>query len=106
VSVQKLRNVFAKGYEQVFTDELFRVHEVHVKLPIPMYTLEDYEGTVIIEGRFYENEMQLANYEVFKIEKELETQTKNGVVEILVKWKGWPEKYNQWIPQKDLVRDY
>lgn len=106
VSVQKLRNVFAKGYAQTFTDELFRVHEIHVKLPIPMYTLTDYDGTDILAGRFYENEMQLADYDVFKIEKELGKRTRNGVAEVLVKWKGWPEKYNQWISQESLVREY
>lgn len=106
VSIQKARNVFAKGYAQIFTDELFKVHKVHTALPIPMYTLIDYNQDEIIEGRFYENEMQLASYDVFKVEKELESRVRNGKTEVLVKWKGWPEKYNQWILKSDFVKDY
>ena len=25
-----------------------------------------------------------------------------GKKEVLVKWKGWPEKFNSWIPALDL----
>lgn len=106
VSIQKLRNVFAKGYDQVFTDELFKIGELHTKLPIPMYSLTDYNGEEKIEGRFYENELQRANYEVFKVEEVLERRSKKGKKEVLVKWKGWPEKYNQWIPERDITRTY
>ena len=106
VSVQKLRNVFAKGYQQVFTDELFKIHEVHTKLPIPMYTLSEYDGETIIEGRFYENEIQLAKYEVFKVEREIRKRVKNGIAQTYVKWKGWPEKYNQWISDKNIISEY
>ena len=106
VSVQKIRNVFAKGYQQVFTDELFKVHEVHTKLPVPMYTLTEFDGETVIEGRFYENEMQKANFETYKIEKVVDKRTRAGVREILVKWKGWPKKYNQWIPESNVERSY
>ena len=105
VSIQKYKNVFAKGYDQVFTDELFKIYEVHTKLPISMYTLTEYDGTVIT-GRFYENELQLAKYDVYKVEKVLKTRRRKGVSESFVKWKGWPDKYNQWIPDTDVVREY
>jgi len=106
VSVQKLRNVFAKGYEQLFTDELFRVSEIHTKLPIPMYSLVEYDGETVIEGRFYENEMQLAEYEVYKVEKVLRKRVTNNTEEVYVKWKGWPARYNQWIPASDIEIHY
>ena len=28
---------------------------------------------------------------------------KDGIRQILVKWKGYPEKFNQWINENDLV---
>lgn len=105
VSVQKLRGVFAKGYTQTFTDELFKVREVHTSLPIPMYSLWDYNGEEQIEGRFYENEMQRANYEIFKVEKVLRTRVVNGEKEFLVAWKGWPQKFNSWVKEKEFVTD-
>lgn len=108
VSIQKLRGVFAKGYEKVFTEELFKIKKVHTKLPIPQYTLTDYTGEEELSGRFYENEMQLATYDVFKVEKELNERfnSETGEEEVLVKWLGWPEKYNEWISKTKITRDY
>lgn len=106
VSIQKLNNVFAKGYHQVFTDHLYKITEVHTKLPIPMYSLSEYDGSEKIEGRFYANELQLANFEVYKVEKIKKERVKNGVREVLVKWKGWPEKYNSWEPKTNIVKEY
>jgi len=106
VSIQKLNNVFAKGYHQVFTDHLYKITEVHTKLPIPMYSLSEYDGSEKIEGRFYANELQLANFEVYKVEEIRKERTRNGVKEVLVKWKGWPEQYNSWEPKTNIVKEY
>lgn len=107
VSIQKLGNVFAKGYYQMFTDHLYKVREIHTKLPIPMYSLIDYDGKEEIEGRFYANELQLANFEVYKVERVLkERVNRNGKKEVLVKWKGWPDKFNSWEPKSNIVRTY
>ena len=107
VSIQKLGNVFAKGYYQMFTDHLYKIREVHTKLPIPMYSLVDYDGKEDIEGRFYANELQLANFDVYKVETiKKERVNKNGIREVLVKWKGWPEKYNSWEPKTNIIRTF
>lgn len=115
VSMQKEKSIFGKGYTQVFTDELFKIYEVHDKLPIPMYTLIDFDHDFrdvdsvednLVHGRFYENELQLANYDVFKVDKELKRRTKKGRKEVFVSWKGWPKKYNQWIPVSNVSRVY
>ena len=106
VSLQKEKGVFAKGYTQVFTDELYKITEVHSNLPIPMYSLETLDGTEKVIGRFYENEMQKANYDVFKIEKILDKRVRDGLEEFFVKWKGWPSSYNQWIPAANVTRVY
>ena len=50
VSLQKIKTVFAKGYEKVFTEELIKVKEVHSKLPIPQYTLTDWSGKAVLKG--------------------------------------------------------
>ena len=38
------------------------------------------------------------NQEIFRVEKVL--KKKNG--KSSVKWKGWPEKFNSWIPDEWL----
>ena len=108
VSLQKIKTVFAKGYEKVFTEELFKVKEVHSKLPIPQYTLTDWSGKEVLKGRFYENEMQLATYDVYKVERILDERTNpdSGETEVLVKWLGWPDRFNEWIPKENITRDY
>ena len=108
VSIQKLKGVFAKGYEKVFTEELFKIKKVHTKLPIPQYTLGEYYGNKLLAGRFYENELQKADYEVFKIEKVLDQRqnVETNDEEVYVKWMGWPDRYNQWISKSLIEKDY
>lgn len=108
VSIQKIKNIFAKGYEKVFTEELFKVRKVHTKLPIPQYTIGEYYGNKLLAGRFYENELQKATYEVFKIEQVLDKRIneETGEEELLVKWMGWPDSHNEWIPKERVTRDF
>ena len=68
-----------------------------------MYQLKDYNND-IIEGYFYEPEHQIAyldNDIVYKIGKILK-RTRNKKKEILVKWKGWPKKFNSWILEENV----
>ena len=69
-----------------------------------MYQLKDYNNEVI-ESLFYEPELQLAYMDsnvVYKIEDILKRRKRNGIPEVLVKWKGWPVKFNSWIPESDI----
>ena len=59
----------------------------------------------VIESYFYEPELQIAyidSDEIYKIEKILQKRKRNRISEVLVKWKGWPDKFNSWIPESDL----
>jgi len=59
VRVTKQKIVFAKGYEQTFSTEIFRVVEVISRVPQPVYELSDLQNRPI-EGRFY-------NYDLVKV---------------------------------------
>ena len=61
------------------------------------YELKDLLGESI-KGKFYEPELQLIVKEddVYDVEKVLKTRRRNGQVEYLVKWRGYPEKFNSW----------
>ena len=54
-----------------------------------------------IEGSFYEQELQKAKQQTFRIEKVLRRENKKKMA--LVKWSGYPDKFNSWISFKDLV---
>lgn len=101
VRIKKDKNVFSRGYLPTFTDEVFKVVEVIDHLPIEMYQITEWDGTEI-KGNFYSEELSLVKGNIFKIEKRLRSRTVRGQKEIYVKWEGFPNKYNQWIPITDL----
>ena len=103
VRISKHKHVFEKGYLPNFTEEIFVVAECVARDP-PVYHLKDSDGEAI-EGVFYEHELvkTINEEELFKIERIIETRKRKGQIEVLVKWKGYPKKFNQWIPEKELV---
>lgn len=105
VRISKLRSPFKKGYEQNYTDEYFTVMECLHRRP-PVYRLKDYDGE-ILQGTFYEPELQkviVDKNKTFKIEKVLSRKRRQGQNMVLVKWVGWPDKFNTWISEKQLIQ--
>jgi hypothetical protein len=100
VRIPKHRSVFTKGYIEKWTDEVFIVHEVNTKYKPALYTLKD-DGDQVIQGSFYEQELQLVIDDVYRIERVLRTRVKNKVKQALVKWKGYTEP--SWINHNELT---
>jgi hypothetical protein len=48
--------------------------------------------------------LQKSDQEVYRIEKVIRKKKIDGVEHGLVKWSGYSEKHNQWIPVKDLEK--
>ena len=96
VRVSKYKNVFKKGYEANFTEEIFTISKVFRGDPT-VYELEDHEGEPIV-GKFYEEELSAVNKkdDTYRVEKIL--RKKNGMA--LVKWLGYDIRW--WIPIKDI----
>jgi len=91
---------FAKGYEEgIWSRELFVVSRQISTNPVT-YKLVDMDGESI-KGAFYEPELQKVRKpdedELCVVEKVLRTRRrKDGTVEYLVKWAGYPSKFNSW----------
>ena len=69
---------------------------------MPTYKIREWDESPV-EGTFYEEDLQKVNVSdqaLFRIEKVLKRR-KN---QLLVKWKGWPDKYNSWISSGDIKR--
>ncbi|XP_022780490.1 uncharacterized protein LOC111321787 [Stylophora pistillata] len=92
------RKVFDKGYTPNCTEEIFVVNKIQYTNPIT-YKLKDFGGEEI-EGSFYEKEMLKATQDIFRVDKVIPRNGKTG--KALVKWNGYPEKFNSWIDLKDL----
>ena len=101
VRLNKKHHLFKKAYLQGWTEEVFLVHRV-IRGVVPVYKIREWDETPV-EGTFYEQDLQkvsLSAHALFRIEKVL--KRKKG--QLLVKWKGWPDKYNSWIPNSELKK--
>jgi len=103
VRISSAKTVFDKGYLPNWTDEVFKVKE-SVNHPKKVYKIEDLEGEPV-RGTFYPEELQAVSYDFpdkFEVETVLKNRKRKGVKEVFVKWKGYPVRYNSWIPDTEL----
>ena len=103
VRISKARTVFAKGYEEKWTDEVFTITKINKKYKPILYTLNDYDGEEV-QGSFYADELQkIDNSEkVYRIERVIRTRInkETGKKEAYVKWKGYTTP--TWIDHSQL----
>ena len=66
-----------------------------------VYKLVDYNDEDV-NGNWYPEEVQEISDYQYRIEKVLRRRIlPNSTKQIFVRWEGWPEKYNLWIPETD-----
>ena len=103
VRLAKKNVPFRKGYEPQWTEEVFTVSKRLAKYP-PIYYVKDYAGEEV-RGSYYDHELQKVIKDTeseYWVEKILQTRRRRGHIEYFVKWSGYPDTFNQWIPAKDL----
>ena len=96
VRISKYKNIFAKGYTQNWSEEVFIVSKIKNTVRWT-YVITDLNGEPIT-GSFYEKELQKTSQEKFRIEKVI----KRKGDKLYVKWKGYNNSFNSWIDKKDL----
>ncbi|KAL9986813.1 hypothetical protein ACROYT_G001014 [Oculina patagonica] len=92
------RIVFDKGYTPNWSEEMFVITKIQHTNPIT-YKIKDLNDEEI-KGSFYEPELLKAKQDVFRIDKVIRRDYKKK--QALVKWKGYNDDFNSWIPMKDL----
>src|SRR6266536_3100130 len=103
VRISRIKGTFEKGYLPNWSEELFTIDKVQKTIPVT-YVIKDTLGEVV-KGSFYNEELQKSNQEVYRVEKVIRKKKKiDGIEHALVKWVGYSEKFNQWIPIKDLEK--
>ena len=102
VRVSKLKNPFMRSYKDQSNEELFEIIEIRSNMPINMYRLKSLENLDEIRGAFYESELTKIDLELFDIERVLKRRTRRGVPQVFVKWRGYNNVFNSWIPAADL----
>lgn len=104
VRISKYKHTFEKGYETNWTLEVFKIIKVIKRSPYTVYKICDLQNEPI-DSIFYEPELQKVTYSddsLFKIDKILKRRVRAGRRELYVRWKGYPEKFNKWIPETDV----
>ena len=101
VRLSKLKRTFEKGYLPNWTTELFRISK---RMKGPKYKVTDLQGEEI-QGTFLEPELQkvtVTKDKLYRVEKVLKRRGKGKRGKVLVKWEGYPDKFNSWIAASDL----
>jgi hypothetical protein len=83
--ISKEKLTFAKGGEQSYTTDIFRIQIVVRKIPRPVYELVDLLGKHI-GGQFYEEELSpviVTKHKSYPIHKILRKRVRNGSISIL-----------------------
>jgi hypothetical protein len=99
VRLSRIKRLFEKGYLPNWSEALYIIDEVQETVPVT-YKIKDSLNR-IIDGSFYNEELQKSNQEVFRVEKVIRKKKIDGVEHAFVKWSGYSDEYNQWIPMKD-----
>ena len=101
LSMNKMK--FRKGYLPTWTEELFQIAKVIHGSPV-LYKIKDLGGEML-QGRFYEQELQKINKtdNLFRIESILKKRRKGKHTEYFIKWQGYPDRFNSWVRETDLM---
>ena len=107
VRISRAKATFEKGYEAKWSEEIFRIHRVLKWRKPHVYELSDLSGE-IIDGIFYEQELTLVNKknleeEEFIVDKIIKSKGRGENKQFLVSWRGYPAKFNSWIPASNLT---
>lgn len=103
VRISQEKKVFGKGYEGGWSIEVYKIVRISQTRNPVVYYLEDLKQEPI-DCFFYEEELsKVRKIENFEIEKILSARGKGKKKEVLVKWLGYPEKFNSWIKANEVI---
>ena len=104
VRVTRKKGIFQKGYEQSYSYEVFKITQIKNTYPTT-YGISDYKGEPVL-GSFYKEELQVVDKsdDIYLIEKIVDQRTFNRQKQYLVKWAGYPDAANTWVPESDLFK--
>ena len=102
VRITRQKSAFQKGYEQTYSYQIYQIRRVQDTKP-PTYLIKDFDSQPIL-GSFYKEEIQKVDKSdnIYPIERVINRRSTRNGTEYLVKFMGYPNSANTWIPQQDL----
>ena len=99
---------FQRDYDQTYIEEIFIVSARFMSQGIPIYKLKDMLDNPIL-GTFYASQIHTVNKNeetIWRIDKILRKRKKDDKNEVLVRWLGWPKKFDSWVLEKDIKKTW
>lgn len=99
-------NAFKRGYHHQASEELFKINNVRRNMAIETYVLKSMDDDRILGRRFYARELTKVNPTEWRIERVLDEQIRRGRRWIFVKWRGFSDIHNEWIPSDYITQSF
>ena len=94
ISIHK--RLFEKGATANWSEEIFEISKI-VRAKPTVYHIIDLDGEEV-KGSFYKEQLQKTNQNIYRIDRIIRRRGN----EALVKWSGYPDKFNSWISKDDI----
>ena len=96
---------FEKGTTANWSEEVFEIVDVMKNYKhVVVYKLKDLADEEI-HGGFYREQLQKTHQEIYRIDRVIrKRKLVDGTQESLVRWSGYPDKFDSWIPSEDVLR--
>ena len=100
VHLSQIKPTFKTGYTIQTTLEIFKIIRVDTTQSPTIYFLEDLQGEPI-KGIFYSELIPTTPSEIYQIDI-IRSKIVSGRKKFLVKWRGYPDKFNSWIDESQI----
>ena len=101
VRISLHKRLFEKSSTAKWSEEVFFIDEINQNTRPITYLLKDYAGEKLTGG-FYPEQLQPTDASIYRIEQVIKKRVKNGIHESLVKWEGYPKKFNAWVASDEI----
>lgn len=105
VRISKAKHIFEKGYLPNWTEESFNIDSMDTTRGPTIYKLKD-KLDEPIAGVFYKSEIQPIvedTQQYYNIERIVGRKKVSGAEYKLIKWQGYPNKFNSWVKAADIL---
>ena len=94
---------FDKSFYPNWSEHIYTIYGIDRSKENSVFLLKEYDGTTL-DRKFYYDELQEVIEDEYRVEKIIKRKTVRGSVFYLVKWLGYSNTYNSWIPSQDIRR--
>ena len=105
VRLSHLAKAFKREYGQRWTQEVFQITARRRRGPFNIYSLQDLQKEDV-HGTWYEKELQGVSVDItgnFVVDHVVRTRKVRGHTQFLIRWRGYPSKFDSWVSADDFV---